>query len=304
MVNISWRGGHSGNSQNDAASNAPLVSNTTGLPVRQGFGTTFRAGQPPVAREISRASGNPDESTIPQQEPSKRPLGYPRPLNVGQESAWRGGADFANDKLIAPDRHVIMNSGKELSGRDSGETDPPMDGPPRPSMRIINRTINWQVGNPLATQDELPGENRAYNRNAQGNFVGEQGSGWSPVYGGVPGLYQPYGSYQGYTTGPVKGIQSPVAQGEPGDGPGKVWAGPPHGLHSQTIPDYSATLGYYMAVPQMRAPRVDRPSNSTSAGQSYSQTVQPQGQTGTVGQQAGSGVNWRAKPAGWRGQTQ
>jgi hypothetical protein len=82
-----------------------------------------------------------------------------------------------------------------------------------------------------------------------------------------------------------------------------VFSGPPHGLHSQTYPDYNSTLGRYLAVPQMALPRVDRPANSTSAGQSYSQTVLPQGQTGTAAQQAGQGINWRKRPASWRGQT-
>jgi hypothetical protein len=78
------------------------------------------------------------------------------------------------------------------------------------------------------------------------------------------------------------------------------------------MPDYVSTLGYYMAVPQMRAPRIDRPSNSTVGGQSYSQTVITQGQTGTFAQQAGgtnlrnvqAGVNWQSKKQnGWRGQS-
>ena len=49
---------------------------------------------------------------------------------------------------------------------------------------------------------------------------------------------------------------------------------------------------------------MDRPSNSTIAGQSYSQTVVPQGQTGTVVAGTGpSGPQWnrRARGNGWRG---
>lgn len=310
-----WRG-NAGNGTD--LSPAPVVTNTTGLPIRTGvaniFGRVPTPNQPPKGRKEANASGNPSINDTPQVEPPKSPYGRPRILGVGQETAWRGGLDFANDKLITTDRHGILNSGTERGGgRGSGLTDPPMDGPPRPALRLVQRTINWQVGNPLATQDEQPGENRPYTRNQQGMFVGEQGSGWSPVYGGVPGLWQPYGSYEGLCAGPVVGIQSPVAQGGAGDGPHKVWSGPPHGLHSQTAPDYAATLGYYLAVPQQVVPRMDRPSNSTSGGQSYSQTVQPQGQTGTAAQQASgappgpsgtsSGVNWRVKPKGWRGQT-
>jgi hypothetical protein len=260
-------------------------------------------------KPVARASGNPDVSSIPYIPPPKTPYGRPRVLNVMQESSWRGGAYFADDKLIARDRHIVRKTGTELSGRDSGYTDPPMDGPARPSFDMVNLTVNYQMGtdNDIA-QDDLT---RPYPKNAQGMFLGEQGSGWNRVYGGTPGLYQPYGSYDGYTAGPVKGIQSPVPQGQPGDGPQSFFSGPPHGLHSPTMPDYAPTLGYYMAVPQMRLPRIDRPSNSTIGGQSYSQVVQPQGQTGTIAQQssgqnlssAGAGVNWQTtRRAGWRGQ--
>ena len=264
----------------------------------------------------ARASGNPSVLTDPSIPPPKSPyggngpipqFGQPRPLGVGQESAWRG-TDF-NDKLTARDRHLMSKVGYERTGRDSGFTDPPMDGPSRPIYATVNRTINYQRGSDnTANQDD---KTRAYARNAQGMYMGEQGSGWIGVNGGVPGLWQPYGSYAGYTAGPVKGIQSPVPQGAIGDGRQSLFSGPPHGLHSPTLPDYSPILGYYMAVPQMRQPRIDRPSNSTSGGQSYSQTVVPQGQTGTIAQQASgkslydptAGINWQLrKGTGWRGQ--
>jgi len=284
------------------------------LPYRRAMG-----GQPEQGVPTGFASGNPDVSTT-QTNVEKRPyggtdgdsasqFGKPRPLNVGQESAWRGGAYFANDKMMTNDRHVIMNRGTELSGRLSGYTDPPMDGPARPSMRIINRTINYQEGSDnTGNQDDL---SRAYARTPDGKyFRGTQGDPWTPVYGGTPGMYQPYGTYQGIGNVPIQGIQAPVPQGAPGDGPQSFAPGPPHGLHSPTMPDYLQTLGYYMAVPQMRAPRIDRPANSTSGGQSYSQTIQPQGQTGTIAQQssgsnlssAGAGVSWQLRrKAGWRG---
>lgn len=253
---------------------------------------------------ISRVSGNPDVSTIPVNPPPKTPRG-PTVLNAGQETDWRGGNALGiNDKLVARDRHVYLNRGTEISGRNSGFTDPPMDGPAQPALRSVNRTINFQVGtDATAAADDL---SRAYNRNPQGQFVGTQGSGWGAVYGGVPGLWQPYGSYAGYTAGPVQGIQAPIEQGAVGDGPHSVFSGPPHGLHTQTLPDYSQTLGRYMAIPQMHAPRVDRPSNSKIAGQSYSQTVVPQGQTGTVGQvqipaSAGATPARYMATAGWRG---
>lgn len=266
-------------------------------------------------RPIEGAAGNPDVSTIPKVDPPKIPygggpnqdrmsqFGVPRPLNVMQESSWRGGAYFANDKLITRDRHAYLKRGNELSGRNSGLTDPPMDGPARPSLQTVNRTINYQQGtDTTAAQDDL---SRPYARNAQGMFIGTRGDPWNQVYGGTPGLYQPYGTYAGYGNVPVQGIQSPIAEGSPGDGPQSFQPGPPSGLHSPTLPDYVQTLGYYMAVPQMRAPRIDRPSNSPIGGQSYSQTVQPQGQTGTIAQNArtGGAINWQTtKVTGWRGQ--
>jgi hypothetical protein len=281
-------------------------------------------------RPVQRVSGNPDVATyenyntrapygggreLPTQSDSTGgavasipQFGYPRALNVGQESSWRGGSQFANDKLITRDRHELRKVGYERSGRNSGLTDPPMDGPARPTYQQVNRTINYQMGTDNdGAQDDLT---RPYARNAQGMYMGTQGDGWSKVNGGTPGLWQPYGSYAGYTAGPVQGIQSPVEQGAPGDGQQSFFAGPPHGLHSPTLPDYTPILGYYMAVPQQRLPRIDRPSNSPIAGQSYSQFVSPQGQTGTVAQQSSGSnltsasgiVNWmQVARAGWRG---
>jgi hypothetical protein len=235
-----------------------------------------------------------------------------RVLNPEQEKATpRPGRPVggANDKLTTNDRHGMMKVGYENSGRNSGETDPPMDGPARPSLWLVQRSVNYQQGTDMtAATDDL---NRDFTRNAEGMYIGEQGTGWSRVYGGVPGLYQDYGSYAGVSpaapldpSGNATGIHSNVGQGQPGDGPHDVWSGPPHGLHSPTLPTYSQTLGRYMDIPQMARPRVDRPSNSPIAGQSFSQTVQSQGQTGFTHskQKMGTaGFNQRARTNGWRG---
>jgi hypothetical protein len=273
------------------------------LPVRHLGGSGIpgaRHGVPGMP--AARASGNPDVATIPEVAPPKRPLGAPRPPGVMNppHTQWRGGADFANDKLITRDRHGMFKTGTELSGRNSGLTDPPRDGPARPSLKLIQRTINWQQGSDTTrAQDDLT---RPYLKVPTGEWAGTRGDPWNQVYGGTPGLWQPYGSYQGYTAGPVKGIQAPVEEGAPGDGSQSFAPGPPNGLHSPTMPNYSQTLGYYMAVPQMRLPRMDRPDNSRAAGQSYSQTVVPQGQTGTVAlnNMYNPTVAWR-QGGGWRG---
>ena len=212
-------------------------------------------------------------------------------------TAWRGGADFALDGTIARDRHIMSRNMEPRTGVQESlagnppNPDAPSQGQPRPVNSMLNRSVNSQLGSDnTANQDDTT---RAYTRNADGRFVGEQGSGWSSVYGGVPGLVVPYGSYSGYSAncyGQGNTITSPVPQGATGDGPRKVWSGPPHGLHSQTQPAYDQTLGRYMAIPQVHAPRVDRPANSNIAGQDYSQTVQPQGQTGTVAQRLVTGT--------------
>jgi hypothetical protein len=298
-------------------------SYVTGMPTGRLPPNRYLGGQPPGARgggvpgrTVSSAAGNPDVSTDPQNRPKSPYGGNPgyglpqfganRALGVGQESSWRGGAYFANDKLTTHDRHVELTRGIELSGRRSGNTDPPMDGPARPSLRVVQRTLSYQQGTDATRdQDDL---GRPYARTPDGKyFMGTQGDSWSPVYGGTPGLYQPYGTYQGIGNVPKQGIQSPVEQGATGDGPQSFQPGPPHGLHSPTLPPYSQTLGYYLASPQMRPPRQDRPSNSTISGQSYSQTVQSQGATAndtTAGNNTPvASINWALrKRAGWRGQ--
>lgn len=210
-------------------------------------------------------------------------------MQPNRNQGWRGGLSPStpNDRGLVSDRHIMHKVGNPntLSPSVPGtppNPDDPMQGPIQPVFATVNRSLNPQQGSDnTANEDDL---SRPYSRNAQGMYVGEQGNGWAPVYGGVPGLYQPYGSYAGYTARDTKGIQSPIEQGSPGDGPHKIFGGPPHGLHSVTAPDYSNTLGRYMSIPQMHAVRVDRPDNSKIAGQDYSQTVQPQGEVGTVSQ--------------------
>ena len=219
------------------------------------------------------------------------------PLPHGRESWWRGGIQGFSDKLTAKDRHAYWDAGHQKQGTDfSPASSPPntynnpLQEPPLPELRTVNRTVSYQKGTDITRhQDDL---SRPY------TWLGEQGSGWAPVYGGVPGMYQPYGSRGGV---PFP-IQSPVAEGDPADGPRKVWAGPPHGLHSMTYPDRGDTLDRYAVNPQMRPVRVDRPSNSPQAGQSYNQTVMVQGGTRPFGAQA-QAQGWTAKISGrgWLG---
>ena len=312
--------------ENAPAGPVPFTS-PFGLPVTRA--PIWRAGgtQPGMdnkgvpGRAVAGASGNPDVASVPVNDPPKSPyggrvgqrflpqFGSPRPLDGSQENAVRAPGDapvgYSNDKLTTYDRHGMMKVGYENSGRNSGQTDPPSDGPARPSLWLVQRSLSYQQGtDTTGATDDL---NRDYSRNAQGMYVGSQGDGWSRVYGGVPGLYQEYGSYQGMSPSspsPSMGIHSPTAQGAAGDGPHDLWGGPPHGLHSPTLPTYSQTLGRYMDIPQMARPRIDRPSNSPIAGQSYSQTVQSQGQSGfnqASQKMGGANFNTRVNANGWRG---
>jgi hypothetical protein len=62
-----------------------------------------------------------------------------------------------------------------------------------------------------------------------------------------------------------------------------VYGGPPHGLHSPTIPSQVFTGARAAAITQQRPPRVDRPASSKIAGQSYSQSVVPESRAGQSG---------------------
>lgn len=307
--------------QGDVPFTSPFGLPVTRANIWRAGGTEPGAGNrgvPGIA--VQSASGNPDVSSVPSYGPEKSPYGGDtgpstipqfgryRTLNPEQESAApRPGRPVggANDKLTVNDRHGMMKVGYENSGRNSGQTDPPMDGPARPSLALIQRSLSYQQGtDTTGATDDL---SRDFTRNAEGMYVGSQGDGWSQVYGGVPGLYQEYGSYQGVSPnspGISEGIHSPTPQGQSGDGPHSVWAGPPHGLHSPTLPTYSQTLGRFMDTVQMTRPRIDRPSNSPIAGQSFSQTVQSQGATGIVAasqRMGGGGFNSRTRGNGWRG---
>ena len=210
----------------------------------------------------------------------------------GHPTFWRGGIQGFNDRLTVKDRHVYWDTGTQRTGNTpsvpGNPPNPITDGPARADLRALNRTVSWQLGSDnTANADD---KTRGY------TWLGEQGSGWAPVYGGVPGLYTPYGSRGG--------VPYPVVDPTSGQGGRElVWSGPPHGLHSLTFPDYGDTLARYSSTPQQTPGRVDRPANSPQAGQSYSQVVQPQAATGPPG-----GGGGRAAPGlrrgggrGWKG---
>src|SRR5215472_4209268 len=216
------------------------------------------------------------------------------PSTHGRQSYWRGGIQGFNDKLTVKDRHAFWDTGHQVQGTDfTPASSPPntynnpKQAPPRPDLRTLNRTVSYQKGTDnTRNQDDLA---RPY------TWLGEQGSGYSPVWGGVPGLFIPYGSRGGV---PYPVVDPTAGQG----GRETVWAGPPHGYHSLTYPDTADTLSRYTALPQMRPVRVDRPSNSPQAGQSFSQTVQHQGSPPRSAQTAAGASPVHHQGRGWAGQ--
>lgn len=223
------------------------------------------------------------------------PNGDPEP--DGRQSFWRGGIQGFNDKLTVKDRHAYWDTGYQRTGLQGfppagspNTYNDPVNQPPTAELRTLNRTVSYQKGtDTTAFQDDL---SRPY------TWLGEQGSGWTPIPGGVPGLYQPYGSRGG--------VPYPIVDPTGGQGGRQlVWSGPPHGLHSLTYPDRGDTLNRYEVNPQMAPVRLDRPSNSPIAGQSYSQTVQYQGTTQGAAQRGGAshrgGHPAGAQGRGWAG---
>ncbi len=196
-----------------------------------------------------------------------------RILGVIKETGAEYGSEGYNDKLTVKDRHAYWDRGYQRTGTSflpegaqPNTYNDPLEQPPRPDLRTVNRTVSYQIGSDATrNQDDLT---RPY------TWLGEQGAPWTQINGGVPGLFQPYGTRGGIPYA----IVSPVGEGQPGDGPHLVSGGPPHGLHSQTPwKGGEQILHRFASTPQTRPVRYDRPSNSPQAGQSYSQTVQQQG---------------------------
>jgi hypothetical protein len=221
-----------------------------------------------------------------------RPFGRaPGPYTGGQLGGIGDGSSGADPR--APKYSPYPNSSRTPAWGEGDVGEATGQGRGRESFR------RWGIqgfngSDKTRNQDDLT---RAY------TWLGEQGAPWTPVNGGVPGLYQPYGTRGGVPFA----IVSPVAQGQPGDGPHLVNGGPPHGLHSQTPWKGGAQLiRRTMSTPQMRPVRFDRPSNSPQAGQSYSQTVRPQGASGVrptraagprgAGPMQHTGRGWAGRP--------
>jgi hypothetical protein len=257
--------------QGFAPPTGPAAGNN--LPASTGVWSGQGPGPAPPGQVAAGQLGGNDGQFGPDPRSPQTDPAHVSVLGTNQESTTAYGLAGFNDKQTVWDRHVYWDAGTQRTGTTAAvpgnPPNPVTDGPARPGLRALSRVLSWQIGSDAtANQDDL---SRAY------TWLGEQGSGYSPVYGGVPGLYVPYG-----TRG---GVPYPIS--DPTDGLGgrsDVWAGPPHGLHSLTFPDGADMLNRYRGTPQMRRPRLDRPANSPQAGQSYSQTVMYQGGSPVAGQ--------------------
>ena len=201
-------------------------------------------------------------------------------------------AAYQNGRLIARDRHIAEYRGRTDSSANrqatGGSPNPEADGPPRPSWRMLNRTVSFQSGtDSTANLDNtafhatvpVMGESRLFP-------LGTQDGSRSKIPGGTPGLadYRPYGSRKPLSGGPQPRVVAQpggpyplgtvLQQGSPQDGPQTVWGGEPHGLVSSVQPGTQVSaVTIRDRFGQVRPPRVNRPLNSRIAGQSFDQAV-------------------------------
>lgn len=220
------------------------------------------AGQSPLPNGIAAQGGAHGTSVtadpgFPEHYRGQQPVG-PRITAPQETRRWWGG-DNANNELIYRDRHPYATTGTERTGRDSGIHDVMLDGPVRPSLKMTNRTWTmWQGSTNTRNQDDL---SRRF------HWLGEQGSKYTPIYGGQPGYYLPYGQRGG-----------PGVSTRDATGPTLIVGDHPHGLHTSPLyRPHEQVAARYRSVPQMMPARVDRVANSNRAGQTYSQTTKPQG---------------------------
>jgi hypothetical protein len=256
------------------------------------------------------------------------------PDQRGDARAAYGGG-WADGKLTLRERfiqHMLGTSRQGAQESHSGVPNPQADGPPLPEYLMDNRTLSWQIGQDKTTQEDNPGpfavtatedmratpvfqvaamNVRAAERKPFPLGI-QDGVPWSTkIWGGTPNLTRTYG-VRGVTgvTGPQAAQYALPGDGsgarvntllEPrpaGDGPQMIKGGPPHGRHSWSVNSRMWTMARQENIPQQKPGRNDRPNNSKLAGQSYNQTVVPEGQTGSgrmprLGRQAQAGTTQR-----------
>jgi hypothetical protein len=189
----------------------------------------------------------------------------------------RTGPAFHNGQTITYDRHVMAKTGTETQragprggGRNGQGLSPLADGPVRPVFMLVHRAMAPRYGNDGTRHLDNNGPFAVTTDNlGRTQPLGVQdGSPYSRIYGGTPGLTYIYGMRG------TAGVVSPVPVGAPGDGPQMIRGGVPHGLHSQAQPNAQLRGRRYAAIPQQKNPRRSLPKNSARAGQSWSQNAQ------------------------------
>jgi hypothetical protein len=191
----------------------------------------------------------------------------------------RDGDQRYTDVLVTRDRHMMGKTGTEAkqahpnaASVNGARQDPLADGPVRPSWMQVNRVHYARRGTTATRYQDNPGPFPAtQSTDGRRQPLGTQdGSPWTVVYGGAPGLTHIYG---------VRGAAGAAGPelGSAGDGPQAVRGGVPHGTHSPTQPDQLMHGRRARAVPQQKRRTGSYPANSKVAGQSYSQTVMPLG---------------------------
>jgi hypothetical protein len=237
------------------------------------------------------------------------------PDQRGEARAAYGGG-WADGKLTLRERFVQVMFGTSRQGSQeshSGIPNPQADGPPLPEYLQDNRTESWQIGTNLTTQEDNLGpfavtatedqmaapvypiaamnvhaiERKPFPLGIQDGVPYS-----TKLWGGTPNLTRAYG-VRGASgvTGPAAAqfalpgdgsgarVGTLLAPRPAGDGPQMIKGGAPHGLHSRTIPSRKWTMARQASIPQQKPGRNDRPNNSKIAGQSYNQTVVPEGKT-------------------------
>ena len=235
------------------------------------------------------------------------------PDQRGDPRAAYGGG-WADSKLTLRERFIQVMRGTSKQGAQeshSGIPNPQQDGPPLPEYLMDNRTLSWQIGQDKTTQEDNEGPfavtatedqlaappqlSRVQVNGVRTFPLGQQdGIPWSTkLWGGTPNLTRAYGA-RGISgvTGPEAAqfalpgdgsgarVGTLLAPRPAGDGPQMIKGGPPHGLHSWSDQSRRWTMARQASIPQIKPGRNDRPLNSKIAGQSYNQTVIPEGQTG------------------------
>src|SRR5690348_7510590 len=158
----------------------------------------------PNQRTYGNPFVRPGQTNPPVQEPGRHPPNvYGGVPGRNQERPTNPFVQYwPQDESIVRDRHIVTNygsrnqgvttaSGSERKGNGSGP-DPLADGKAMATGKTVNRTFSYQMGTTnTRNQDDL---SRGYRQVQSGQWAGTQDGSTVQVWGGTPGLWEPYGS--------------------------------------------------------------------------------------------------------------